>query len=80
MSNHGQCPKCGQLAPLVGAGPNAYCIWCEPTQPIVLEGDDSTDFVIVDEKDHKYCTKCGSKKKWIVITARKGQEWLCPKC
>jgi len=27
-----------------------------------------------------FCGACGSMKQWVTITARRGAEWICPKC
>ena len=26
------------------------------------------------------CEKCGRTKKWVTVEARKGPEFICPKC
>lgn len=66
------CKKCGTPSLLVGD----VCVFCEDTQEIKIP-----DFEIKKDKTQEnFCTKCGRKKKWVTITARKGPEFICPKC
>jgi hypothetical protein len=52
------------------------------TVPLELDPEDMVTEEIPLPKPvlDKYCPKCGTEKKWIVIEQRKGAEWLCSKC
>ena len=58
------------------------CPACSTTKEIgshfydVVNGSDSIR--IYGERE--LCGKCGTKKKWVVITQREGAEFICPKC
>lgn len=74
-----KCKSCGAIHNL-----GTDCPKCETTLEIdwssLTAGPLQQRAATKDKDPDKYCTKCGTAKKWVCITARKGLEWVCPKC